>query len=306
MSDEMSALAPQRVHIGPETSGRGGPKLHLGISTCPNDTFAFAALLEGRVDTDGFSFDIDLLDIDQLNRGLIAGRFDLAKTSFHAALSLGDQVVVLPVGSALGFGVGPLLLASQPGTSPRPAAPGEAAALTLCPGEHTTAKWLFDIFYPGVTQVQHVVFSEIMARLAERTADFGVCIHEGRFTYESAGLYRVADLGELWERQTGCPLPLGGLVMRQRHREEVMRRVSQVISRSLALARDAPETALPVMRRYAQAMEDDILMQHVDLYVNDWTVDLGDIGRGALREMAQLEKKMRDGQERRTVLRVLS
>lgn len=306
MSDEMSALAPQRVRIGPETSEDGGPKLHLGISTCPNDTFAFAALLEGRVDTDGFSFDIDLLDIDQLNRGLIAGQFDLAKTSFHAALSLGDQVIVLPVGSALGFGVGPLLLASQPGTSPRPAGPGEAAALTLCPGEHTTAKWLFDIFYPGATPVQHVVFSEIMPRLAERTADFGVCIHEGRFTYESAGLYRVADLGELWERQTGCPLPLGGLVMRQRHSEEVMRRVSQVISRSLALARDAPETALPVMRRYAQAMDDDILMQHVDFYVNDWTVDLGGVGRGALHEMAQLARKMGDGQARRTVLRVLS
>ncbi len=302
----MSEAAPHRVCVGPETSENGGQKLHLGISTCPNDTFAFAALLEGRVDTDGFSFEIDLLDIDQLNRGLMAGQFDLAKISFHAALSLADQVVVLPVGSALGFGVGPLLLASQPGTSPTPTGMAEAAARTLCPGEHTTAKWLFDLFYPDTTQVEHVVFSEIMPRLADGTADFGVCIHEGRFTYESAGLYRVADFGELWERQTGCPLPLGGLVMRQRHGAEVMRRVSHVISRSLAIARDAPETALPAMRRYAQAMDDGILMQHVDLYVNDWTADLGDVGRSALREMAQLAKKLGNGQERQPVLCVLS
>lgn len=302
----MSMPAPQRVCVGADASGTSGSKLHLGISTCPNDTFAFAALLEGRVDTDGLSFEIDLLDIDQLNRGLIAGQFDLAKTSFHAALALADQVVVLPVGSALGFGVGPLLLASQAGASPTRPRPGEPPALTLCPGQHTTAKWLFDLFYPDTTAIEHVVFSDIMPRLVDGTADFGVCIHEGRFTYGSAGLHCVADLGELWEAQTNCPLPLGGLVMRQRCGAETMRRVSEVISRSLAIARDAPETALPAMRRYAQTMDDRVLMQHVDLYVNDWTVNLGDTGRGALRVMAQLAANRENGQERGPVLNVLS
>lgn len=301
----MSVPAPQRVYVGPDAGGNGGQKLHLGISTCPNDTFTFAALLEGRVETDGFSFEIDLLDIDQLNRGLMAGQFDMAKTSFNAALALADQVVVLPVGSALGFGVGPLLLASQAGASPRQAAPGEQSAVTLCPGEHTTAKWLFDLFYPDTTTIEHVVFSDIMPRLADGTADFGVCIHEGRFTYESAGLHCVADLGALWERQTECPLPMGGLVMRRQCDAEVMRRVSQVVSRSLAIARDAPETALPAMRRYAQTMDDGVLMQHVELYVNDWTVDLGDVGRHALDVMAQLTAKCRNGRERQQVLGVL-
>lgn len=299
----MSVPAPQRVYVGADTSG--GQKLHLGISTCPNDTFTFAALLEGRVDTDGFSFEIDLLDIDQLNRGLMAGQFDLAKTSFNAALSLADQIVVLPVGSALGFGVGPLLLASQADTFPRSTGPGERLALTLCPGEHTTAKWLFDLFYPDTTRVEHVVFSDIMPRLVDGAADFGVCIHEGRFTYESAGLYCVADLGDLWERKTCCPLPLGGLVMRRQQSAGTMRRVSEVISRSLAIARDRPETALPAMRRYAQSMEDDVLMQHVELYVNDWTADLGATGRGALGVMAQLSESRGNGQERRPVLDVL-
>lgn len=299
----MSVPAPQRVCVGADTSG--AQKLHLGISTCPNDTFTFAALLEGRVDTDGFSFEIDLLDIDQLNRGLMAGQFDLAKTSFNAALSLADQVVVLPVGSALGFGVGPLLLASQSGTSPSQPGWGEQPALTLCPGEHTTAKWLFDLFYQNTTTIEHVVFSDIMPRLIDGTADFGVCIHEGRFTYESAGLHCVADLGDLWERRTQHPLPLGGLVMRRQCDTDQMRRISQVISRSLAVARDAPETALPAMRRYAQSMDDDVLMQHVKLYVNDWTVDLGDTGRGALRVMAQLAASRGNGQERRPMLDVL-
>ncbi|TWU15211.1 1,4-dihydroxy-6-naphthoate synthase [Allorhodopirellula heiligendammensis] len=302
----MSDPAPQRIRVGSDTAHDSGRPLHLGISTCPNDTFAFAALLEGRVDTEGLPLEIDLLDIDQLNRGLIAGQFDLAKVSFNAALSLGDQVVVLPVGSALGFGVGPLLLASNPDTSPRCPVPGERPGLTLCPGEHTTAKWLFDQFYPDTTLVEHVVFSDIMPRLADGTADFGVCIHEGRFTYEASGLHRVTDLGELWEQQTRCPLPLGGLVMRQQHDHALMRRVSQLVSRSLAIALESPETALPAMRKYAQSMEDAVLMQHVDLYVNDWTVNLGNTGRAALLEMAQLSEKMRNNQERRPVLSVLS
>ncbi|WP_044303546.1 1,4-dihydroxy-6-naphthoate synthase [Rhodopirellula sallentina] len=288
-----------RVRVG------GGEKLHLAISTCPNDTFAFAALLEGRVDTGGFEFEIDLLDIDQLNHGLLEGKFDVAKTSFHAALTMTEEVVVLPVGSALGFGVGPLLLAARPGEVPRPSASGGDGQLTLCPGELTTAKLLFDLFYPGTTPVEHVVFSEIMPRLSEGTADFGVCIHEGRFTYEQAGLHRVADLGELWESSTDCPLPLGGLVMRVRHEEATMRRVSKVISRSLAMSLESPETALPAMRRYAQAMDDAVLMQHVDLYVNDWTVDLGEVGRDALQKLSEMAGQSEKSTEQSSLLRVL-
>jgi 1,4-dihydroxy-6-naphthoate synthase len=164
--------------------------IRLGISTCPNDTFAFHGLLTRAVDWRGLDFEVDLLDIEQLNERLLQDDFDVGKGSFHAALAVAERVVVLPTGSALGFGVGPLLLAASPDTAPR-----DAAQLTLCPGRHTTAALLFALFHPRSTRVEQVVFSEIMPRLQARSADFGVCIHEGRFTWQQQGLALVEDLG---------------------------------------------------------------------------------------------------------------
>jgi 1,4-dihydroxy-6-naphthoate synthase len=301
--------APTRIHVpvvgdGASSETSSAP-LKLAISTCPNDTFAFAALMEGRVPTDGLAFELELHDIDQLNQGLMTGRFDVAKCSFRAALALGGETVVLPVGSALGFGVGPLLLSRHAEDQLTNQDGKTQEMLTLCPGQWTTANWLFELFYSDQTRVEQVVFSRIMPDLVAGRADFGVCIHEGRFTYQESGLHRIADLGELWEAKTGCPLPLGGLVMRSRHDEALMRRVSGVISRSLAVARANPATALPAMRRYAQSMDDTVLMQHVDLYVNDWTVDLGDVGRDALAKMGQLTNRRGNSQERSSDLRVL-
>ncbi|WP_404305121.1 1,4-dihydroxy-6-naphthoate synthase [Neorhodopirellula lusitana] len=271
---------------GPTTITVGtGKRMHLGISTCPNDTFAFAALLEGRVDTLGYEFVIDLLDIDELNQGLDSGRFDVLKASFHAALHHTHHTVVLPVGSAIGFGVGPLLLASKPNSRPE-----SADQLALCPGARTTAKLLWDLFYRDTARVEHVVFSEIMPRLAEGSADFGVCIHEGRFTYEQSGLHCVEDLGERWEATTKCPLPLGGLLMRTQHPDAMIKQVSQVVSSSLAVARQTPDSALPAMRRYAQSLDDAVLMQHVELYVNAWTESLEGAGAESLKKLSELAK----------------
>ena len=251
--------------------------IRLGISTCPNDTFAFHGLLTRSVDWRGLDFQIELLDVETLNERLLAGDFDVCKASFHAALLAADDVVVLPSGSALGFGVGPLLLAAEPGT--RPTHPGQ---LTLCPGRHTTAALLFDLFHPRSSRVEHVVFSEIMPRLEARTADFGVCIHEGRFTWEARGLTLVEDLGTRWETDTGCPLPLGGIVASRRLPAATIAAVQQVIHDSLGLALGNRDAALPTMRRHAQEFDDHVLMQHVDLYVNEWTLDLGPTGRRAL------------------------
>jgi 1,4-dihydroxy-6-naphthoate synthase len=191
-------------------------------------------------------------------------------------------VVVLPSGSALGFGVGPLLLAADPHTAPR-----DAAQLTLCPGAHTTAALLFALFHPRSTRVEQVVFSAIMPRLQARTADFGVCIHEGRFTWEAQGLSLVEDLGTRWEAETGCPLPLGGIVASRRLPADVIAAVQGVIRDSLDLALADPAAALPTMRAHAQEFDDRVLMQHVDLYVNEWTRDMGATGRRALDELAQ-------------------
>ena len=255
--------------------------IRLGISTCPNDTFAFHGLLTRAVDWRGLDFQVELLDVEALNERLLAGDFDVCKASFHAALLAAGDVVVLPSGSALGFGVGPLLLAAEPGT--RPTHPGQR---TLCPGRHTTAALLFELFYPRSSRVEHVVFSAIMPRLQARTADFGVCIHEGRFTWQTQGLALVEDLGTRWETETGCPLPLGGIVASRRLPDATIAAVQRVIHDSLMLARRDRAAPLPTMRQHAQEFDDHVLMQHVDLYVNDWTLELGATGAQALDELS--------------------
>lgn len=256
--------------------------IRLGISTCPNDTFTFHALMHRLVDWQGIDFQVELLDIQQLNDGLHGGRFDVAKASFFAALQLAQRTVVLPSGSALGFGVGPLLLAAREGVQPT-----DTDQLTLCPGEATTAKLLFSLFYPQTTRVEHALFSDIMPRLQEGSTDFGVCIHEGRFTWQEAGLFLVEDLGTRWEKETRCPLPLGGIVAEKRLPSAVISTVHSVIRDSLEHSLANRTSALPTMRKYAQEFSDDVLMQHVDLYVNEWTRDLGETGRRALAELSR-------------------
>ncbi|MEQ9409958.1 MAG: 1,4-dihydroxy-6-naphthoate synthase [Fuerstiella sp.] len=256
-------------------------RIQLGISTCPNDTFTFHALMNRLVDWRGLEFDIELLDIQQLNDRLFRGDFDVAKVSFHASLRLAHETVVLPSGSALGFGVGPLLLAARTGERP-----SSADQITLCPGRDTTAALLFQLFYPQTTQIRHGVFSDIMPQLRQQQVDFGVCIHEGRFTWQDQGLHLVEDLGIRWESETGGPLPLGGIIARTNLDSDIIANVQAVIRDSLTLALAAPAAALPTMRQYAQEFNDDVLQQHVDLYVNDWTVELGDVGRKALAELS--------------------
>ena len=257
-------------------------KIHIGISTCPNDTFTFHGLMTRSVDWQGLDFEVELIDIQRLNDRLFEGDFDAAKTSFHAALLLADETVVLPSGSALGFGVGPLLLSSESGQTPT-----DTKQLTLCPGQHTTASLLNSLFYPEMTRVEHIVFSEIMPTLQRKDADFGVCIHEGRFTWEQQGLGLVEDLGTRWENETNCPLPLGGIVARRSLTDEVIAKVQGVIRDSLEFALADRDAALPAMRKYAQEFDDDVLLKHVDLYVNEWTTDLGATGKNALHKLSE-------------------
>jgi 1,4-dihydroxy-6-naphthoate synthase len=256
--------------------------IRLGISTCPNDTFAFHGLMKRRVDWQGLNFEIELLDIQDLNNHLFDQQFDIAKASFHAAILLADQYIVLSSGSALGFGVGPLLLSSACDTFPT-----KPEQLALCPGAQTTATLLYDMFYPDVTRVEHVVFSEIMPRLKQSQADFGVCIHEGRFTWEASGLYLVEDLGARWEAETKCPLPLGGILAKRTLGDDVICHVQNVIRDSVLYGLANPEEPLATMRTYAQELDDTVLMKHVALYVNDWTVELGAVGRRSLKELSR-------------------
>jgi len=261
--------------------------IRLGISTCPNDTFAFHALMHKKVDWQGLDFQIELLDIQQLNDRAFRGDLDIAKVSFHAALLFAERVLVLPSGSALGFGVGPLLLSANQNERPT-----NLSQRTLCPGRHTTATLLFKLFYPETSLLEQVVFSAIMPRLKSKDAEFGVCIHEGRFTWQKEGLFLVEDLGTRWEAETQCPLPLGGIVGSRDLGVDVLRTVQAVVQDSVKYGIAHREETLPTMRFHAQEFDDRVLMQHVDLYVNDWTIELGDVGQTALQELSLRSKQI--------------
>ena len=253
--------------------------VRVGISPCPNDTFVFHALLVGAIVPRGFDLEMQLCDVQELNQRFAAGDLDASKVSFAAALGM-DDVVVLRTGAALGFGVGPLLLARQ-------GAPPLAEARILCPGAATTAHLLYRMFHPGEGRVEHVVFSDILPALASGRADYGVCIHEGRFTYERHGLVRVEDLGETWERATRRPLPLGGIVARASLGAAMLRELDRAIRASLDHARVHADEAFATARAHAVELDEDVLRAHVELYVNAWTRDLGDDGEAALGELSR-------------------
>lgn len=247
--------------------------LRVGISTCPNDTFAFHALLEGEVDAGGLAIEWTLGDVQELNEAMLAGALDVAKVSFHAALHMADSVRVLTAGSALGFGVGPVLV----GRPDRPAAGGRL----LAPGARTTASLLLELYHPELGPAEQVLFSEILPALAEGRADLGVCIHEGRFTYAGLGLELVADLGAAWELDTGAPLPLGGIVCRA-DRAGDGTRLDAALGASLDWAHAHRAATLPTLQHHAQELDEPVLWAHVDLYVNERTRELGVEGRAAL------------------------
>jgi len=254
-------------------------RVSIGISPCPNDTFAFHGLLERKVEVPGLELEIVLDDVESLNRRFAAGELDAAKCSIAAALRLADRAVVLRAGSALGSGLGPVVLARSGTRNPGP------DARVLCPGEGTTAFLLYRLFHPREGRIEHARFSEILPRVAAGEADLGVCIHEARFTYTRHGLVLVEDLGTTWERATGAPLPLGGILARKSLGQDVLDRLARAVRASLDRAFERRAETLPTMRRHAQEMDDDVIWKHVELYVTERTLDLGPEGRDALAKL---------------------
>jgi 1,4-dihydroxy-6-naphthoate synthase len=261
--------------------------LRLGLSTCPNDTFLFHALLEGLVRPRGFELEFVLGDIEELNERMLRGELDASKTSIPAMLALAERAWVLPVGMAVGFGVGPLLLAAPGRASTFPLAAG---ARVLAPGRSTTAALLVTLLNEHPLGIEHDVFARILPRLAAGEADYGVCIHEARFTWREYGLALVRDLGAEFEARTGSALPLGGIAAARALGPECAAELTRVLGASLDWARAHRAETLPTMRRHAQELDERVLWAHVDLYVNDWTRDLGSVGRQALSELARLAR----------------
>jgi 1,4-dihydroxy-6-naphthoate synthase len=254
----------------------------LGISTCPNDTFMFHALLTGQIACEGFDLDIELLDVQQLNEGLTQGAFHFSKASCFAASLRKDRFEVCSSGAALGYGVGPLVLARAD------ASVAMSDARVLTPGNMTTAYLLFQRFFPEPRSLTHVVFSEIMPALVQGEADVGVVIHEGRFTYHESGLRLIADLGALWENEYSLPLPLGCIVADRRIPEEHRVAFARGVKRSIEYAYAHKDETLPTMRQHAQELADDVIWRHVDLYVNEWSLELGDVGTKAFHHFERL------------------
>ncbi len=253
--------------------------MKIGISTCPNDTFAFHALLTGEIETPGLELEFELADVEELNQALRAGQLDVSKGSFLTAFALSDSIQALPVGAALGFGVGPVLLAA----SGRRCI--ESGSRVLVPGAGTTAHLLYEIFHGGEGEVEQCVFSDITPRLIAGEADFGVCIHEARFTFKELGLELIEDLGESWEKMQSCPLPLGGIFARKDLPREQLALLVQAIQASITYAFEHTDRALVSMRAHAQEQSDEVLLEHVKLYVNDWTRELGTTGPLAIERL---------------------
>lgn len=274
-------------------------RLSLGFSPCPNDTFLFDALVHGRISTEGLTFDVTLDDVEALNQRAFRGEPDVTKLSYHAFGHLTESYALLNAGSALGRGVGPLLVTADAevakkwagtqvrGTDEKAGSPPARQLLPpdagiAIPGRYTTANYLLGLACPGLENKQEVLFSDIEARVLSGKFTAGLLIHENRFTYHERGLHKLLDLGEYWESTTHQPIPLGGIVVRRGLPEPVRRKVDRVLARSVEYAFAHPEASAGYVAEHAQEMDPEVRRKHIALYVNGYSRDLGANGLAAV------------------------
>lgn len=255
-------------------------KLTLGFSTCPNDTFIFDAMIHQKVDIEGLEFDVILADVEELNRNAFDGNIDVTKLSYHAYAYIANNYKLLTSGSALGYKNGPLLI------SKRKIYRNEVADLKIAiPGKYTTANLLFSIVFPTVKEKREYLFSDIEEAILDGEVDAGVIIHENRFTFERKGLKKIIDLGEDWEEKTKNPIPLGGIVIHRNFDITTQQKVNRVLRRSVEFALANPNSSYNFVKNYALELNDEVIQKHINLYVNNFTVDLGEIGKNAIKTL---------------------
>jgi 1,4-dihydroxy-6-naphthoate synthase len=255
--------------------------LSLGFSPCPNDTFIFNALVIGGVQIPGFNVQPVLRDVETLNQMAFKGALDVTKLSFFAWLMVQDRYDLLASGGALGFGCGPVVIAPESLT-----AADMADCRIVLPGRWTTAHLLFRLWAPQARQRIFAPYDRIFDILARGEADCGVIIHESRFTFQQKGFSAVADLGAWWEEQTGLPIPLGCIAAHKRLGKDDASAVESAIRKSIALARKDPVATLPYIRAHAQEMTPEVLDAHIRTFVNEFSLDLGPLGRNAVAALA--------------------
>jgi 1,4-dihydroxy-6-naphthoate synthase len=261
----------------------------LGFSPCPNDTFIFDALVNRKIDTEGLRFNTVLEDVQTLNEWAIAGRLDISKISYGVLPLVVRQYAVLTSGGALGKGVGPLLV----GASAAEESLSEMTNLRVAiPGENTTAHMLFSLAYPKVKNKQFMIFSAIEDAVISGKADAGVIIHENRFTYQQKGLRKIIDLGEYWENQTQAPIPLGGIVIKRKYEAGIQQQINGLIKKSVEYAFQHYPIITPYVKQHSQEMEETVMRQHIDLYVNNYSIDLREEGKKAVLKMMDVYDKL--------------
>ena len=253
--------------------------LTFGYSPCPNDTFAFHALVHGLVDAP-FRVEPVLLDIEELNRRAHRGEFDLTKLSVGAFAAVGDRYRMLRSGAALGHGVGPLVVAR----SPIPLADATRGRIAI-PGRETTAFRLLRLAAPALGDVVEMRYDRILRAVSDGDVDAGLIIHESRFTYADHGLVKVVDLGEWWEGETGLPVPLAGICARSDLDDATVRAAEAAIRASVLYAFDHPDASRAYVREHAQEMSDAVSDAHIALYVNTHSLDVGDEGMRAISRL---------------------
>lgn len=267
-------------------------KLTLGFSPCPNDTFIFDALIHHKIDTEGLDFEVYYDDVETLNQKAFRGELDITKLSYHAFAYIANQYVLLDAGSALGFGVGPMLICKGNEAELRTQLNIQQSPLKIgIPGKYTTANFLLSLAFPEATNKQEIVFSEIENALLEEKIDVGLIIHENRFTYQNKGLKKIMDLGDYWEKRTGLAIPLGGIVANRNLPHDVQHKVNRVLRRSVEYAFANPKSGLEFIRSHAQEMSEDVMYKHIELYVNKYSVDLGTEGKRAIQYMFDTAKE---------------
>jgi 1,4-dihydroxy-6-naphthoate synthase len=254
-------------------------ELHLGFSPCPNDTFIFDAMLHGKIDTEGITFIPVIEDVETLNQKALQQELAITKLSYHAFAHLVDKYILLDAGSALGFGVGPLLISKNKIENIE----DKIANLKIgIPGKLTTANFLLNIAFPQAQQKVEMVFSEIENALINEEIDLGLIIHENRFTYAAKGLHKVIDLGSFWEQKTGSAIPLGGIVMSRKYDKQTLDKVNRIMASSVEFAMKNPLSSAAFVKQHAQEMEESVVVKHIQLYVNKYSLNLGVEGRKAV------------------------
>ena len=257
-------------------------KLTLGFSPCPNDTFIFNALVNKKIDSEGLEFDVVLEDVETLNQWSFEEKLDITKLSYPAFFQNLDKYILLNSGAALGKGVGPLLISKSEVGSRKSEI--EKMSITL-PGKNTTANLLFSFAYPEAKNRKYMIFSAIENAVLTEETDLGVIIHENRFTYQQKGLHKVTDLGEYWEEKMNAPIPLGGIAIKRSIDRSTSLQIDKLIRKSIEFAFSNYPMITDYVKEHSQEMSESVMRQHIDLYVNDFSIDLGTDGKKAIETL---------------------